>query len=643
MDTTLLFTPIAINGLTLSNRIIMPGMVTQHAAVNGEVTEKLIHYHAARARGGVGLNIVEATSIEESGNSFTRGLSIAHDGTLRGLGRLASAVHRHGGRIAIQLQHGGRCADPSVSGRPRRLVSLVPGLAPSENALVLSAGEIGDLVEAYALAARRAMDAGFDAVELHGAHGYLISQFLSPMTNRREDGYGGSEEKRLRFPLEVLRAVRAEVGPGTPVLFRLSVEEYMPGGLELDESVRIARVLADNGADMLNVSIGIGESVEYIIPPASVPDGWNADRAAAVRRGVDARVPVAVAGRIYNRDIAESILSAGKADLVAMGRALLADPDLPLKLAEGRDGEVRTCVACNEGCTGMLGEGRPVSCALNPRTGYEADYPPVRAAVSKCIVVVGGGPAGCEAACVAAERGHRVVLFERRDRLGGLANVAALPPRKAVFGTLGRYFTATLPRLGVDVRLNAEAALSDIQALRPDHVLLATGGVPIVPRFCAGAPDLALAQDILSGTAQAGQRVLLIGGGLVGAETAEFLAEQGKSVTMLELRGSVAQDMEYKTRQMLMPRLRELGVAMLVDTEVLELCGDGAAVRTPWCARSELHGFDTRVIALGYRPEPALCAELAAAGIPFTRLGDGLKVGKIINAVWQAFQTAYAL
>lgn len=642
MNTSCCTNPIRINTLLIKNRIVFPAMCTKYAAPDGGVTVRMLRYYEERAKGGAGLVTIEATSVDPTGNSFSRGLSIADDARLPGLTDLARRVKRHGARISIQLQHGGRAALPQFSGHAVPLVSAIPGVTPYDNSVILSEEEIARLVECWGKAAIRAREAGFDAVEIHGAHGYLINQFMSPLTNLREDAYGGSFENRMRFPLEVLRAVRKQVGPDFPILFRYSMEEFMPGGIDMEQAVRIAKVMADNGVDMLNVSIGIGESVEYIIPPASVPDGWNADRAAAIKRAVGSRIPVAVVGRICNRKTAENIIASGKADLVAMGRALLADPFLPAKLAEGRDDEILTCIGCNEGCTGMLNECRPISCALNPRTGYEDDYPMTQADAPKAVVVIGGGPAGCEAALTAAQRGHKVVLFEATSTLGGLANIAALPPGKGVFATLGTYFSAMLPRAGVDVRLNTKADADAVRALHPDHVIVATGGTPIVPRFCADSP-VVLAQDILTGAAQAGSRVLVIGGGLVGSETAEFLADKGREVTVVELRDGIALDMEYKTRQMLMPKLAALGVVCLTETEVLEIgCNGNVKVKTPYLEK-ELSGFDTVVVALGYRPDAALCADLAAADIDFVQVGDCKKVGKIINGVWEAFQLAYRI
>ena len=410
----------------------------------------------------------------------------------------------------------------------------------------------------------------------------------------------------------------------------------------MEQAVRIAKVMADNGVDMLNVSIGIGESVEYIIPPASVPDGWNADRAAAIKRAVGSRIPVAVVGRICNRKTAENIIASGKADLVDMGRALLADPFLPAKLAEGRDDEILTCIGCNEGCTGMLNECRPISCALNPRTGYEDDYPMTQADAPKAVVVIGGGPAGCEAALTAAQRGHKVVLFEATSTPRRSCQHCRPASREGRVRHARHIFLHhASPRRG---RCPPEHEGRRRRRPRPasrschrgnrrnSHRAPLLRRLPGCPR--AGHPHRSRASR---------SRVLVIGGGLVGSETAEFLADKGREVTVVELRDGIALDMEYKTRQMLMPKLAALGVVFLTETEVLEIgCNGNVKVKTPYLEK-ELSGFDTVVVALGYRPDAALCADLAAADIDFVQVGDCKKVGKIINGVWEAFQLAYRI
>lgn len=275
------------------------------------------------------------------------------------------------------------------------------------------------VIGSFCSAAERAAEAGFDVIEIHGAHGYLLSQFMSPLFNRREDAYGGNFEKRMRVPVEVIRGIRKRLGPDFPLFFRCSVEEYLPGGITLELARDIARTVADNGIDLFNVSVGLGETNRFTGPPPCLPKGWNADRSAAIKEALGDRALVGVAGRIIDRESADAVLNSGKADLVVMGRALIADPDLPNKLAANRDDAVIPCVGCNEGCVARLRERKAVACAVNPRTGCEGMYPRTPAAVSKHVVIVGGGPAGMQAALVAAERGHRVTLFEKRTRLGG--------------------------------------------------------------------------------------------------------------------------------------------------------------------------------------------------------------------------------
>ena len=643
MPASVLFTPLTLGKTTFKNRIMLPSMVTHFAAVNGEATERLIAYHAERARGGAALNMLESTSVEDTGKSYWPGLSLASDHFIKGLRRLTDAVHAHGGKAGVQLNHAGRLAQPAVSGHPRLLVSLVPGLTACEESRVMDEEDIGRVIGSFCAAAERAAEAGFDVVEIHGAHGYLLAQFMSPLFNRREDAYGGSFEKRMRVPVEIVRGVRKRLGPDFPIFFRCSVEEYLPGGITLELARDIARAVADNGADLFNVSVGLGETNRFTGPPPCLPKAWNADRAAAIKEALGGRAAVAVAGRIIDRESAEAALAPGKADLVVMGRALIADPELPNKLAAGRDETVLPCVGCNDGCVGRLRERKPLACAVNPRAGLEARYPRTPAASAKNVIVVGGGPAGMQAALTAAGRGHRVTLFERATRLGGNANIAALPPHKDLYAVLVNRLSERILAAGVKVFLGTAPGAAELAALRPDALIVTTGSVPVIPGCCADAPAVT-AEDVLTGAAKAGRRVLVVGGGMVGSETAECLAEEGRDVSILELRPELAADMQARARAFLLESLAARGVTALTSTELVRADAQGrVTVKDAYGSVRELPPFDTIVLALGYRPRTDLCAALALAGLPFVAVGDCRRVGKVLDAVHEAHALAYNL
>ena len=639
-----IFSPVHIHALTLPNRIVLPSMVTNYGARNGEVTDRLIRYHVERARGGCALNILEATCIDRSGLSFARGLALDCDAMIPGMRRLTDAVHAAGGLMAVQLQHGGRCALPQFSGQPRLLVSQLPGVTSDEESRELTDEDIRRLVRAYADAADRAKRAGFDAVELHGAHGYLILQFLSPRTNQRQDEWGGTPEKRMRFALEVLRAVREKVGPGFPLLFRLSVDELIAGGLTLDMACGIAKTLVEAGIDAIHVSVACPETNQFVTAPACIPMGWNAERAAAVREAVGGRIPVIVVGRIHDRATAEKILNEGKADLLAVGRAQIADPQFVNKLKAGADDSIIPCMSCNDGCIASTARGESVTCAVNPRAGHELLWPEVPSGSPRHVLVIGAGPAGMTAAATAAARGHRVTLLEKKAQPGGLLNTACLPPHKELYKKLALSMERRLGELGVEILLNREASPENIREIAPDIIIAATGSVAMIPGFCRkAAPLLHSAEEVLRG-APVGKRVIVLGGGLVGCETAEFLAEKGHEVTVLELRDSLAPDLETRARRLLLPRLEQLGVSSLLQCEITDISEEGRiSIRDRFRREKELPAFDSIVLALGYRSDLSIHPMLEDCGIPVRYVGDSVHAGKVITAVRSAFETAYGI
>lgn len=639
---TELFRPARLRGLTLRNRIIMPSMLTQFASAGGEVSDRLVAYYAERAKGGAGLVIPEATAVDDSGLSYFPGLSIAHDRFIRGLRKLTDAVHAHGARIAAQLGHAGPYARPELSRSPRPLVSFVPGWSPLEDARVLDSEEIERLAGSFAAAAERAAAAGFDMVEVHGAHGYLIGSFLSPFTNRRTDEWGGSFEKRMRFPKMIIEGIRGRLGADFPISFRLSSDEFIEGGIRLPLAVEIAREVVKSGVDLVHVSTGMIETNRFTGPPPALPMGWNAAAAEAIRSALSGSgALVTVAGRIHDGETAEEMLRAGKTDFVSMGRALIADPALPKKLAAGRERTVKPCLSCNEGCIGNIAQRKPLSCAVNPAVGLE-QMPCRPVGRPKNVVVVGAGVAGMEAALTAARKGHEVTLFERSNRPGGLVNVAALPPHKDILSRLVEYYSHELVENGVRLVFGSSPSAAELKALQPDALFVATGSQPLVPGFLRSAPAISAA-EVLSG-APVGRRVLVLGGGLVGAETAEFLAAQGKDVAVLELREHIAADMQSRARAFLMEALAARHVDIMSGLEIVAVSGEGrVTVKDRYGNQYRLEPYDTLVMALGYRSDAALSADLAREGVPFVPIGDCVQAGRIMDAVHQAFNAASAV
>ena len=647
MNTPVSLTPLNIHTLSIKNRYVLPGMVTDMAVDGGYVTERLLAYYEERARGGVGLIIVEATSIDPSGKTFLHGLDISDDRFIPGLRLLTERVHAHGARIAIQLQHGGGRARPEYSHMPRRVFSVIPGVFEPDNALILDEAELNRLADAWAQAAVRARTAGFDAVEIHGASGYLLEQAVSAFTNRRTDAYGGTLEKRLRFPAEVVQTVRRAVGDDFPVLYRHSSLEDVPGGsgIDLETTLALCETLADAGLNAVDITAGMQYCFELMTPPVCMPKAWNSVTSRAVREKLGDRLRVILTGRISDTETAERVVSQGMADFVIMGRALIADSHLVEKFAAGKEEEICPCVACGQGCVGNADKMIPITCALNPLSGNEASMPSVPMAErSRRVVVVGAGPAGLMAAATAAEHGHSVTLLERAENAGGQINLAAVPPHKDDLLRIVRYLYGKARRAGVEFCFSTEATVEHVRALNPDAVVVATGSRPVVPGFCATVPDAVTAQDVLRG-APCGEKALVLGGGLIGCETAEFIAAQGKAVTIVEMQPQLARDMEWCARVLLMRRLKALNVECRAGNEILSISADHAVtVRLPCGDEEVLKGFLTLVIAVGCRPDTELARALSASlKCPCVSVGDCVKTARIMEAVHGGFHAALAL
>jgi 2,4-dienoyl-CoA reductase-like NADH-dependent reductase (Old Yellow Enzyme family) len=481
-----LFDPIDIRHLTLRNRVVMPPMTTRLAAEDGSVTEELMSYYEARARGGVGLVTVELNSPHPGGRHRRREVGVYDDRFIPGLRQLVGRIKQHGSKISVQLEHAGSHARPDVTGMPAVAPSNVPHPVQEGDLQVvtprpLTVNEIHDLITAYAQAAVRMKRAGFDAIELQGAHDYLIAQFLSPLDNLRTDAYGGDLRGRARFALEVIEACRGAVGD-LPIVFRMNGDEFAKGGFDLRDACELAPLLEAAGADALHVSGGSYRSRPcpvITVAPMEFPSGVFLQFAEAVKHRV--KIPVIAVGRLHEPALARQVVQSGRADLVALGRALLADPEWARKVHEGREDDIRACLACNT-CVVELRSGRSVACLVNPACSNETKFVRHPAERSRRIMVVGGGPAGVSAATLLAERGHRVRLFERSDRLGGQLHLAALAPyfqevRCSPSTILG--FIAFLERMahraGVEVQLQATVEASEVLREAPDALVLAQG------------------------------------------------------------------------------------------------------------------------------------------------------------------------
>ncbi|WXG39492.1 MAG: NAD(P)/FAD-dependent oxidoreductase [Candidatus Freyarchaeum deiterrae] len=633
-----LFEPVNIGNVELRNRLVMPPMGTNFAAEDGSVTQRAIDYYRERARGGVGLVIVEGSYVTSIGKGSNLMISLANDDKIPGLRKLAKAIQAEGAKAAIQLFHAGRQVSSMIIGTQPVSASNVPCQLVKETPRPLKIEEIKETVEAFSEAARRIKDAGFDAVEIHAAHGYLINQFLSPLTNLREDRYGRDFEGRTRFLLEIIQKIGDKVGEEFPIICRMNGDDYFEGGITLPEAKRIAEMAEEAGVDAIHVSGGIFDSENgESSAPMWIPREFMVPLAQGIKKVVS--IPVIAVGRINDVKLAEEIVKKRQADLVSMGRALITDPELPRKAMEDRLEEIRPCIACNEGCMNNLMFLKSVTCILNAAVGKEEEFRIQPTKEPKKVLVIGGGVGGMEFARVAALRGHKVSLYEKNNELGGQVLLASVPSYKYELKRIVPYFEHELKRLGVDVHLGEEISTSMIDDLAPDVVCIATGSSTALPKISGiNGSNVVLATDVLAGKAVVGKTVVILGGGEIGMETGYHLAEKGKKVTILEQMKRVATAMIPSFNHYIRQKFTSFGGKIITSAKVVEVTREGAVYEKE--GQRILEKADTVVVALGTVPNTGLLESSEEKVQEIYAIGDAVKPGRIMEAVHGAAEIA---
>jgi len=639
-----ILSPITIKSLQLANRVVMPPMGTNLGNADGTVSAETIAYLKRRAKGGPGLIITEITGVHPLGVVAPNQLGAYDDCFIPGLKKLVAVGHDAGCRIAMQIHHAGResffLLNEGKAIGPSAVPSIVYRAAPRE----MTAEDIREVIAAFGAAAARGQAAGFDAVEIHCAHGYLLTQFLSALANQRTDQYGGSTLKeRSRFVIEVIEEVRQRVGPDFPLSVRISTEEFIKGGYTPDDMQTILPDMVRAGADVIHASFGTHGSPGGITsaPPEYEP-GFNCWLARKVKDVVD--VPVIAVGRFTDPTQADEVIARGDADLVAFGRQFLADPDFLIKAKAGRYADIRRCISCNQGCIEreVLGEGN-IRCSINPETGQEMIYPQGPAANPKDVWVVGAGPGGLTAASEAARLGHRVTLFEQEEALGGQTRYGRIPPHKGVYGEWIDWLIGQVKQAGITIKSGTEVTETMLREGRPEYVILATGGEKIVPEIAGiDKRHVCDAWQILDGSVTPKDHVLVIGGGLIGMETADYLSERVSEVTLVEMlkRSPVLKITSHG--YMLHKRLRDKNCRLLFDTQVTSI-GDGSVAIETAGEGATQSPIEQVVIAIGLKARDGLKGVLEGLEIPHTVIGDARSPRRIIEATEEGARAAWEL
>ena len=642
-----IFNPLTVKNMTIKNRIVMTPMGTNYGEQNGEMSFLHMDYYEQRAKGGVGLIIVENASVDSpQGSNGTTQLRIDHDNYIPRLFKLCETVHSHGACIAVQINHAGASALSSRINMQPVSASNLPSKKGGEIPRPLQKEEITAIVKKYGEAAKRAQVAGFDAVEIHAGHSYLISQFLSPTTNNRTDDFGGSKENRARFAKMVMDEVRSQVGPMFPIMIRISADELVEGGNTLEDTLELLEYFAEE-ADIIDVSAGLTGSIQYQIDANYLKDGWRSFMAKAVKEKFNK--PVITTGNIRNPKIAEEILEDGDADLIGMGRGLIAEPEWVNKVESGREDELRKCISCNIGCAGhRIGINRPIRCTINPAINIGEGYKKEKIKNSCNVVVIGGGTAGLEAACTAAEVGCTTFLIEKKDVLGGLAHEISKIPDKNRLADFPNYLINRASKLNnLFVFKNREADIKFIDSLNPNIIVNATGSNPLLPPI-KGLKEamekenskVASIKEMIENIPNypedmTGKKVVVIGGGAVGLDVVEFFAPRNAKISIVEMQPVIGKDLDPVTKVQTSTLIEKHDVLELTNTALLEVKDNSFIVRRD--GKEEELEFDYGFVCLGMRANAPVLESLRenfdSSKVEIVNIGDSVRARRIIEGV----------
>ena len=636
-----MFQPINIGPMTVKNRFVVPPMGNNFANTDGSMSEQSVAYYRERAKGGFGLITIEATVVHKGAKGGPRKPCLYDDSTIESFRKVVDACHAEGAKVSVQLQNAGPEGNAKNAGAPIEAATSIPADCGRDTPKEVTTEEVYELVKGYGLAAKRAMEAGVDAVEIHMAHGYLVSTFLSTRTNKRLDEFGGSFENRMRFSRLIIEEVKKMTEGKIAVLARINSCDEVPGGLDVHDSAAIAAYLEGCGLDAIHVSRAVHIRDEFMWAPTVTHGGFSASQVEEIKRAVS--IPVITVGRYTEPQFAELMVKEGRCDLVAFGRQSLADPHMPLKAQEERLEDMIPCIACLQGCVANMYAGNPICCLANPFLGHEAqEIAPAEKA--KKVMVIGGGVAGLCAAFIAQEKGHQVTLYESSDKLGGNMRLAAYPPGKGDITNMIRSYIVRCQKACVTIKMNQEVTLDLIKEEKPDSVIVASGSrTLILPIEGIDNPAIIHGSDLLDGKRAAGKKVLVVGGGMVGCETAAFLGEQNHDVTVIEFRDTVGADVIHEHRVYLMKDFEDYGIKEITGAKVCKFYEDGVEYETADGQRHESRGYDSVILSMGFRNYNPFGEEIKAI-VPDTYvIGDAIRARRALDATKEAYEVASTL